>query len=116
MKTQTGRFAVTCKLCKAHWTATLDPKVGQGLYAELGAMHHCERSDAYRNRIKSYATSPWEKIEGDHQVASVYFGVEPITHNPLGSQHKCSDKCRCAKGGACECSCKGMFHGVAYAA
>lgn len=28
------------------------------------------------------------------------------------SLHKCSDKCRSAKGASCECSCRGQFHGA----
>lgn len=110
MKAQTGRFAVTCKFCKTHWTATLDPKAGQGLFAELGAMHHCERSDTYRTRVGG------SRVQQDYQAAACYFKVEAITHDTCGSQHECGAKCRSAKGGQCECSCKGMFHGVAYAA
>lgn len=104
MKHATGRFAVTCKCCKAHWTATIDPKAGQGLFWELGAAHHCPKFDEARARI------------GNYQLGTCYLKVEPITHDSAGSQHKCSDKCRCAKGGSCECSCGGMFHGAAYAA
>jgi hypothetical protein len=42
--------------------------------------------------------------------------LQPVTRviefkkNP--SLHKCSDKCRSAKGGSCECSCRGQFHGA----
>lgn len=42
--------------------------------------------------------------------------VKPITRvifrkaNP--SNHKCDARCRHAKGGNCECSCGGQFHGA----
>lgn len=35
-----------------------------------------------------------------------------IAYNPQGSKHKCDARCRCAKGGNCECSCGGRFHGI----
>ena len=35
-----------------------------------------------------------------------------ILYDENGSKHICSSKCRCAKGGNCECSCGGEFHGV----
>lgn len=28
------------------------------------------------------------------------------------TDHVCDAKCRCAKGGTCECSCGGRFHGI----
>ena len=34
-----------------------------------------------------------------------------IRHNEHGTLHKCGSKCRSAKGGNCECSCGGEFHG-----
>jgi hypothetical protein len=102
-KIETGRYAVTCRCCKEHWTATIDPKTGQGLFVELAAAHHCEKFDAARERI------------GNYQLGTVYLTVEAITHDPAGTQHKCGARCRSAKGGACECSCKGLNHGIAYA-
>lgn len=41
---------------------------------------------------------------------------QPVTRiicfNPNGTAHKCGAHCRCAKGGDCECSCGGQFHGI----
>lgn len=43
-------------------------------------------------------------------------GAKPVTRviqfksNP--SLHKCDSRCRHAKGGDCECSCGGQFHGA----
>lgn len=104
MKVETGRYSVTCKVCKAHWTATLNPKAGQGMHWELGAAHHCPKFDEARPRT------------GNYQLGAVYLKVEAITHDTCGSQHVCSSKCMGAKGGQCECSCGGMNHGSAYAA
>jgi len=103
MKQTTGRYAITCKCCKAHWSQAIDKEAGQGLYWELGASHHCPKFDAARPRI------------GNYQLGGVYLKVVPITHDTCGSQHKCGEKCRSAKGGSCECSCGGMFHGIANA-
>lgn len=35
-----------------------------------------------------------------------------ISYNENGSKHVCDARCRCAKGGKCECSCGGKFHGI----
>ena len=35
-----------------------------------------------------------------------------VRHDENGSGHKCDSRCRCAKGGDCECSCGGEFHGI----
>ena len=35
-----------------------------------------------------------------------------ICYNPNGTKHTCGPRCRCAKGGDCECSCGGVFHGI----
>lgn len=104
MKCETGRYAVSCKFCKEHWTSTVDPRSSQGLFVELGSNHFCSKFSAARVR------------KGNYQAGTLYLNVEPITHDPGGSQHKCGARCRSAKGGACECSCKGMYHGVDYAA
>jgi hypothetical protein len=35
-----------------------------------------------------------------------------IRHNEHGTLHQCGSKCRNAKGGDCECSCGGVYHGL----
>ena len=98
----TGRYAVTCRICKAHWTAKIDRNAGQGIRYELGASHHCQKFDESRARV------------GNYHLGSVWLNVHEITHNPAGSLHRCSDKCRTAKGPSCECSCGGMNHGAGW--
>jgi hypothetical protein len=35
-----------------------------------------------------------------------------IAYKPDGSKHKCDSRCQSAKGGNCECSCGGKYHGI----
>ncbi len=55
--------------------------------------------------------------KGTHSCERIkYVGAKPVTRvidfksNP--SLHKCDARCRHAKGGNCECSCGGQFHGA----
>jgi len=51
-------------------------------------------------------------VDGRYNRESFLPVTRVICYNPNGSQHKCDSRCRCAKGGDCECSCGGRFHGV----
>ena len=98
----TGRYAVTCKKCGKHWTAHPAVKTDWWTLSEsLAESHHCERFDALRPKFGQYANANLSRA----------LVIKQITHNPAGSLHRCSDKCRTAKGPSCECSCGGMNHG-----
>lgn len=60
------------------------------------------------------------RYDSFHRLIGVTKGEEkaymPVTRkiayksNP--SLHTCDARCRCAKGGNCECSCGGKYHGI----
>lgn len=101
--THTGRYAVTCRKCGAHWTAQPGTvKNWIELTESLAELHHCAKFDALRPTF------------GNKRLA-LALKIKQIMHNPQGSLHRCSDKCRGARGPDCECSCGGMFHGASHA-
>jgi hypothetical protein len=51
-------------------------------------------------------------VSGKYDTTNFLPVTRIIRHDENGSGHKCDSRCRCAKGGDCECSCGGEFHGI----
>lgn len=51
-------------------------------------------------------------VDGKYSLSSFLPVTRIIRFNSAGSNHKCDGRCRNAKRGDCECSCKGQFHGA----
>ena len=59
--------------------------------------------------IKSDSFSVWVARDANGILRPV---ERMIAYKVNGTKHKCSDRCRTAKGNSCECECGGQFHGV----
>ena len=51
-------------------------------------------------------------VSGKYDTTNFLPVTRIIHHDENGSGHKCDSRCRCAKGGNCECACGGEFHGI----
>lgn len=51
-------------------------------------------------------------VDGTYSTTSFLPVTRIVRYNAEGSNHKCDGRCRNAKRGDCECSCKGQFHGA----
>jgi len=52
-------------------------------------------------------------VSGQYDTTDFLPVTRIISYKENGSMHKCDARCRCAKGGNCECACGGQFHGSA---
>lgn len=65
-------------------------------------------------KIKCYDSSSYfcGTADGKYNFSEYLPVTRIIRHNEHGTLHECGSKCRNAKGGDCECSCGGVYHGV----
>ena len=74
------------------------------------------RNDAYRAAFPGVKGKRFDgfamlvgRVDGSRDFLPV---TRTIAYKRNPSLHKCDARCRNAKGGSCECSCGGQFHGA----
>ena len=97
-------------------TATIETKYFSG-HIELRGAYPVKRAIVRalfpEGKIKKYDDfSLWVgTLDGKWSESSFLPVTRIIRFNSQGSNHKCDGRCRNAKRGDCECSCKGQNHG-----
>ena len=62
--------------------------------------------------VKGVKYDGYRKLVGNLEGLGQTHAITRIIEVKRVTDHVCDARCRCAKGGTCECSCGGRFHGI----